>query len=137
VGGTSTSTSISIALASRSQLSLQLGTYSLVSGQCKSSSSQRILLCFADLMNWLGQSSQTLPNVYRNILTLPCCMSHNETANEYMEDVNKFLGAISTIERSRRVDSQKPEILTCLHFYCIRQASQAHDKVFGLRSLWT
>jgi len=68
-------------------------------------------------------------------LTLPCYMSHNATTNEYMEDVNKFLRAISTIERSKKIDSQISEILTCLHLYRNRQASQAHDKIFGLRNL--
>lgn len=64
-----------------------------------------------------------------------CCISHNDTANEYLEDVNKFFRAVSTIERNKKIDSQKSEILTCLHFYRNCQASQAHDKIFGLHSL--
>jgi hypothetical protein len=73
-----------------------------------------------------------------------CCSSHNDTANPYMKDVNDFLHAILTISRSRKIlhgkqsqnsDSWRSEILTCLHNYRNRNATQAQDKIFGLYGL--
>lgn len=82
-------------------------------------------------------------------LTAPCCISHNDTKNPYMKDVNVFLHAVLTIERSRKPlhsargqklreineEYWKSEVLACLHYYRDRKASYAKDKIYGLHSL--
>jgi hypothetical protein len=72
-----------------------------------------------------------------------CCKKHNDTENEYMKDVIEFRDAVLTIERNRKSlhteANQTPgrwgDILTCLHYYRDRQATNPQDKVFGLRGL--
>jgi hypothetical protein len=68
-------------------------------------------------------------------LTSPCCSTHNDTANEHILEINKFIQAVSVIENSRDLYPRKRDPLTCLNSFRIRDATDARDKIYGLLSL--
>lgn len=82
-------------------------------------------------------------NVQKHLCS-PCCTLHNDTANTYIKGVDDFIDTVLTIERSRKPlhrsksgkpDHWKSEVLTCLHHYRGRDATQQQDKIFGLHGL--
>jgi hypothetical protein len=95
------------------------------------------VICGKDTWSW-SIFADSVKNLEQH-LTSPCCSSHNDTANEHMLEINKFIQAVSVIENSRDLYRdlypKKRDPLTCLNSFRIRDATDARDKIYGLLSL--
>jgi len=85
--------------------------------------------CGAHICSW-DVFAKAAKNLEKHLTT--CCISYNDTDIPEMSEVTKFVQAISTVERCRKL---KLDILTCLNLYRNRHSTEAKDKIFGLLSL--